>query len=426
MSADVPPEIFRPSRLQAVAETGLIGTARSEAFDRLVELAAKLTGAPLAFFTLVDGERSWYHSSVGVPDDVDSGPVEASFCKYVIGSDRELVVGDAASDPRTIGNPALEGMGVAAWAGHPVRSASGEVLGTFCVVDTAPRTWSERDVELLAVLAAATADEVAFHVSRQREEQARTVADRAQHELEEAHAREHELIELMRRTLLPERSSAVGGLSLALRYAPHSPTVLGGDWYDLIDLPDGSLVLVVADVSGHDLEAVAVMAQLRHFLHVYARERREPDAVLAALHQLMQELRMERFCTVFYGRWDPATSTLRHLSAGHPPPVLVPSEGGPRLVESGRTLMLGIAGTSVDARPHDLRLAPGDILAVFTDGLFERPGRDIDDGLAHIMAVLDGQRGARTADEVADALMTQLRPRREWHDDVALLVAIAS
>ncbi|MGH2872074.1 MAG: GAF domain-containing protein [Solirubrobacteraceae bacterium] len=154
-------------RLAALAETGLTGTGPEDAFDRYTELAAALIGAPLAFVTLVDAEQYHMKSAVGLAEgEPRCGLVEQSFCRYVVGDGRPLIVEDAASDTRTHDNPAIDLAGVAAWAGYPIHDPSGAVLGTFCAVDTSPRTWTDGDVYILAVLAAAVSSEIALVVLR--------------------------------------------------------------------------------------------------------------------------------------------------------------------------------------------------------------------------------------------------------------------
>lgn len=163
-----------PGRLSAVRETGLLDTPAEEPFDRLARLAATTLDAPLAFVTVVDDRRSFWKACIGVDarDPADrQNPVDQSFCQYVVGLDAELVVGDAAGDPRTQDNPSIAAMGVAAWAGFPLRSPEGEVVGSFCVVDTRVRTWSDHDVEVLRTLAhafsgATAQDDVAILVLR--------------------------------------------------------------------------------------------------------------------------------------------------------------------------------------------------------------------------------------------------------------------
>lgn len=156
-----------PNRLAAVHATGLLDTAPEEAFDRLTRLAATLLAVPSAFVTIVDDRRAFWKSCVGAAAEVGvrENPVEASFCQYVIADDEGLCVGDAAADPRTRDNPSVSLMGVAAYAGYPVRCPDGQVLGTLCVIDVRPRDWTARDREVLQTLADAASDEVALRIA---------------------------------------------------------------------------------------------------------------------------------------------------------------------------------------------------------------------------------------------------------------------
>ncbi|MGY2085396.1 SpoIIE family protein phosphatase [Blastococcus sp. SYSU DS0539] len=168
-----------PARLAAVHATDLLDAAAGDSFDRLTALAQRLTGAPLAFLTVVDDERSYWLSRQGLPaDGAVQSTVDESFCQYVLGGDR-LVLPDVTADDRTRDNPAVAGMGVRAWAGFPVHTPDGQVLGSFCVVDTDVHPWTEGDVALLEDLAAIATREVALRVATSRAEQA-TAAARAE------------------------------------------------------------------------------------------------------------------------------------------------------------------------------------------------------------------------------------------------------
>ncbi len=150
-----------PRRLSAVRASGLLDSPPEEAFDRLTALAATLLGARFAFLTAVDDRRSFWKSTFGLPPgSARQNTVEESFCRYVIESGEPLIVEDAANHPVTRENPSIESMGVAAWAGFPVRMRDGRVLGSFCVVAEAPREWTEEDVVVLQALAAAARSEV--------------------------------------------------------------------------------------------------------------------------------------------------------------------------------------------------------------------------------------------------------------------------
>lgn len=154
-------------RVAAVDETQLFGTDPEDVFDRFVELAAELTGATRCCISLVDAKEFCYKSTVGVAEGTElSGEVEDSFCRYVVGTGRPLVVDDARQDDRVRDNRAIEKYGVAAWAGYPIEDANGLVLGTFCLIDAEPHAWTERDVLALATLAQAVSTEIALRSSR--------------------------------------------------------------------------------------------------------------------------------------------------------------------------------------------------------------------------------------------------------------------
>ena len=158
-------QLLDPERLAAVRATGLLDTSADEAFDQLTRLAALLLGTPYAFVTLVDDRRSFWKSCTGVTssDLADrQNTVEESFCQYVVASRQPVIIGDVAVDPLTADNPSIKSMGVAAWAGFPIFSTDGHVLGTFCVVDTKIRTWTDVDVQVLDTLSSAAGSELAL------------------------------------------------------------------------------------------------------------------------------------------------------------------------------------------------------------------------------------------------------------------------
>ena len=149
-----------PQRLAAVEATKLLDSAPDESFDQLARLAAAVLGVPWVFLTLVDEHRSFWVSAAGVAPAPGSGlygenPVGDSFCQYVIAEDAPVVIADARHDPRSSRNASIESMGVVSWAGFPLRSTDGHVLGTFCAVDRAAREWSGEDITLLNALATA-------------------------------------------------------------------------------------------------------------------------------------------------------------------------------------------------------------------------------------------------------------------------------
>lgn len=155
------------ARLAALADSGLVGSGPADGFDRLIELAAELTGVARGCVTLVDAERTTAMSAVGFPEGVAlSAPVDRSFCRFVVGTGRPLVVDDAEHDPRTAGDPAISAFSAIVWAGYAIENADGEVLGTFCLMDPNPHVWSSTDLHVLATLAQCASAEVALHGAR--------------------------------------------------------------------------------------------------------------------------------------------------------------------------------------------------------------------------------------------------------------------
>jgi GAF domain-containing protein len=159
--------VHDPARLVALERSGLVGTGPEDAFDRLIELAARLIGIHSGCITLVDAVRTTAKSSVGFPEGLPLFlPIEQSFCRFVVGSGRPLVVDDARIDPRTMGDPAIEVFGAISWAGYPVKDGDGAVLGTFCLMDSTPHEWTAIDIDILATLAAAASSEIALRRSQ--------------------------------------------------------------------------------------------------------------------------------------------------------------------------------------------------------------------------------------------------------------------
>ena len=164
--------VHDPARLAAVRATGLLDSAPEPAFDRLARLAVRLLGVPSAFFSIVDEERDFYKAACGFGEPLAStreltGP---SFCHYAIRSRGPLVIPDTAADPRYRDVPTVRTLGVAAYVGVPI-VVDGQPIGSFCVIDTAPRAWTEGEVETLRELAMSAEREIALRAAVHTAEQ---------------------------------------------------------------------------------------------------------------------------------------------------------------------------------------------------------------------------------------------------------------
>jgi PAS domain S-box-containing protein len=167
--------VHRTSRLDALRRTGLLDSPPEEDFDRLTRLASAFLRAPIALLSLVDEDRQFFKSCVGMPDTVAaarSTPLEYSFCRFAIESDEPLLIADARQHPLLRDNPAIREFGVIAYAGVPLVMEDGEALGTLCVFDRVPRQWTAHEVSTLHDLAVAAVTGIALR--RERAERMRS------------------------------------------------------------------------------------------------------------------------------------------------------------------------------------------------------------------------------------------------------------
>ncbi|MGW1953235.1 PP2C family protein-serine/threonine phosphatase [Streptomyces sp. NPDC001920] len=249
---------------------------------------------------------------------------------------------------------------------------------------------------------------------------------RASIALENARRFEHnrDIAETLQRALLTELPTTPG-LSLAARYLPATRGLnIGGDWYDAFRQPDGSLITVVGDVTGHGLHAAVMMSQLRTALRAYAVDGSSPGHLLTRLHEFLHRLRLDLYATAVIARVHPDEATLTWAAAGHPPPVLRSADGRVRTLDAKPGAMLGIP-LKQQIRDHTEPLPPGSTLALYTDGLVERRSRGIDPGIERLAEVL-GEFGPAELDEdleaSADRLLHPLLHDSEHDDDVCLLL----
>lgn len=250
------------------------------------------------------------------------------------------------------------------------------------------------------------------------------IARRASLALENARLYQHQrqVAETMQRHLLPKLPRSPGR-SMAARYLPApDASHVGGDWYDAFALADGATALAVGDVVGHDLEAAAGMAQLRNMLRAYAvSQQRPPSKVVEWLDRATMDIAEVSMATLVFARMNGYADGRCELSwtnAGHPPPLLITREGVARYLTDGHGILLGVAPEQ--ARPDaKAELPPGSTLLLYTDGLIESPGRNLDEGLdrlrRHAAAL-----ARRPLESFTDELLTRVRPP-DNDDDVALL-----
>lgn len=236
--------------------------------------------------------------------------------------------------------------------------------------------------------------------------------------------RAHQL-DQQRETALALQHAILGPAQLppgfAARYQPATrPLEVGGDWYDVAVLDDSRVAMVVGDCVGHGLEAATAMGQLRSACRALLLQRLDPAETLAGLDRFAAGVTGARCTTACCVVLDTTTGELSYSSAGHPPPIVVGVDDDCRLLEGGHGLPLGLRPDR--HRPTDRFTVPeGATVLLYTDGLVERRHQSLDAGISRAGSVLNG-RHDRPLGEVADRIMTALRPRAGYRDDVAILL----
>ncbi|UUU26720.1 SpoIIE family protein phosphatase [Streptomyces sp. DSM 40750] len=228
---------------------------------------------------------------------------------------------------------------------------------------------------------------------------------------------EHELVGMLQRTLLPRRLPKLPGAVAVARYLPTTAGLeVGGDWYDVIPLSDNHVALVIGDVQGHNAGAATLMGQMRTALRAYAVEGHPPDVVVSHANRLLVDMETDLFATCCYVDIDMEEGSAWYVRAGHIPPVLRHPDGTTEITESEGGPPLGVV-RQADFPMSPLRLAPGTLLALTTDGLVESADLDVEDGLDHMAAELSATDPAHLG-AVADTLLAGANR----DDDVALLL----
>ncbi|MEU7116073.1 SpoIIE family protein phosphatase [Streptomyces sp. NPDC046182] len=224
----------------------------------------------------------------------------------------------------------------------------------------------------------------------------------------------------LQRALLPTALASSPSVQVAHRYLPGShATEVGGDWYDVIDLPGGRVALVVGDVMGHGVPAAAAMGRLRITTKALARQNLEPDSLLKELDACAQDAGIA-YATCLYIRYDPTTGLARIANAGHLPPLCRRANGLVESIDEVLGVPLGVG--EVPFRTTEIELHDGDTLALYTDGLVETRGVDIGAGVAALRSQLEGASG--TLEEAADGILARLLPDSPTDDAVIVLARI--
>ncbi|WFE30061.1 SpoIIE family protein phosphatase [Solwaraspora sp. WMMD791] len=385
----------RLKRIEAVTDPALSGLS----FDALLVESLARTGQLLdvdtAAVCLLDAHSQQLVTVAAWGIEAFHGhpvrlPLRRGYAGQVMSSGSAVRLADPDDDK--LAHPGLRAQGIRSLLAVPV-TIDGSVTGVLHVASREQRTYQADDEQMLRLVADRIA--LASHARERQVDRTTTVA--LQHDL------------------LPTDLPTVPGLQFAARYVAGHDVGVGGDWYDVLPLPDGWVGVAIGDVTGRGVHAATVMGRLRSALRAYALETTDPADVLARLDRKVQHFEPGMMATVCYATIDPTATVVSMSTAGHPPPVAVDGDGA-RCLQVPADLPLG---TRIDRprRVSTVELSPGSLLFFFTDGLVERCGPTIDSGLRQVCEAIT----ASSAETACVSVMSALVDGRPLVDDIAML-----
>ncbi|MEV4646789.1 GAF domain-containing SpoIIE family protein phosphatase [Saccharopolyspora sp. NPDC049357] len=388
----------RLRRIELVTDTSLAHLDVNELLREILARVRDVLGVDMATVLLLDpgGEELIATASVGIEDEVRQGvriPVGNDFAAAVLDSER-AVVSNRVDDDVLVSTP-LQPKGIRSLVGAPM-VASGDTLGVLCVGAFGEHGFTDQDAGLVRI----AADRIAS-VSKVGSSRAERIA-----------------ATVLQHSLLPGRLPSVPGVSMDGRYIAGADHGIGGDWYDVFELPSGQIGIVIGDVVGHGLLAAVVMGRLRSALRAYALDDENPARVLHKLDRKVTYFEPDAMATVSYALYDPVTSRLELSLAGHLPPVLaLPGDCGD-LVKVPVDPPVGVEVSRRERRSTTIELPESSVLCFYTDGLIERRQQSIDVGLNSLCEAIE----CAPAQEVCTAVTNRLVTAASAGDDVTLLV----
>jgi phosphoserine phosphatase RsbU/P len=362
VESDLEPEAEQLRRIQTVTDASLAHLEIEELLDTLLERARETLDADTAAILLIDRSTQEMVATAakGIEEEVRSGvriPIGRGFAGRIAAEKKPLILDRV--DHTTVLNPILLEVGIRSLLGVPL-IADGDTIGVLHVGTLGSRSFAAHDADLLQLVA----DRAALAINARLLKQERRVATALQ------------------RSLLPILPD-IADLEIAARYIPGHARLVGGDWYDVFELPTGQVGAAIGDVVGHGLRSAIVMGRLRNALRAYAIQADDPADVLTRLDEMVCYFEADEMATVLYAVLDPTSRRMTFSTAGHPVPVMAPSSGDPHLVHGPVDPPIGVGATEA-RHSKEVAVPSGTTLYFFTDGVVERRGEHLDVGLERL------------------------------------------
>jgi hypothetical protein len=386
----------RLQNLQTVTEAALGHLGIEDLLVELLNRVREILDADTAAVLMLDpgGRYLVARAACGIEEEVRQGvrvPMGEGFAGAIAAS-RQPVVLDRV-DATTVTNPILWEKGIRVMLGVPLLGA-GKVIGVLHVGRLQDRPFRRADAELLGVVA----DRVASALQN--------------HQL----AAERAAAEMLERSLLPQTLPNHPGLEFATRYVTREDRAVGGDWYDVFTLPSGMLWVVVGDVAGHGLPAAVVMGRVRSTVRSYALEGHAPDEVVRLVDRKVQHFEVGTIVTLVCAVSTSPFDKFEVVAAGHPPPIVAEPGQPARLVDVDVRPPLGI-GSPRRRPPTTVSIPTGGVLVMYTDGLYERRGEDLEVGLTRLCTAVT----AGNPEDICRTVMQRMVGSERPEDDIAVI-----
>lgn len=395
-SGEVLSERKRLERIESLTDGTLAYLDTEDLQVELLDRVCEMLTVDAAMVLMLDQSRSRLVTRVarGIEEAVHQGfslAVGQGFAGRIASEKAPVVV--ERPDDGLVEN-VLRERGLVSLMGVPL-IGQGELIGVLLVGSLQLREFTYHDIDLLQ----SAGDRIALAI--------------------QAHTTRSQLSAavVLQRSLLPPRLPPIAGLELAARYVPGEGGTVGGDWYDVFSLPSGHVCLIVGDVVGHGLPAAVVMGRLRSALRAYALTDLNPGEVLTYLDRKLRHFETSQMATILYGVFDPMLDKIHLSSAGHLPAMLTHADGTTVELEVPPDPPLGVPLQAV-RRTTVIDIPVGGSLCLYTDGLVERRGAHLNDGLALLRQTLS----TGDPEAVCSSIMATMVGRTQPRDDIAVLV----
>lgn len=356
-------------RLDSLRSLNLLDTCPEDRFDRITKLAAEFFQTPISYVALIDSDRQWFKSTHGLCQGETTR--KDSFCQYTIQRDKPLIIPDTLLDPIGKNHPQVIGKPHARfYAGVPLSGPRGQKVGSFCLLDTKPRKFSEEDVQRLMTFAALAEREINLGQIIQTQSE---LLETRQKLVEAQEKLEHEFTDASNYMFSMLPPPFADEESVDWHFYPS--TQLGGDGLGYRRINEDLLAIYVLDITGHGfssaLLAVTVLELLRN--RAVQIDFSRPSEVIERLNRTFQmKDHAEKFFSVWYGVYSRSARALTYVNAGHPPALLLTRKNGQPMLTRTQpgSSVLGIF-PEMHASETTIDFPAGSELHLFTDGLYE-------------------------------------------------------